>query len=249
MLKLGVAQLSIGDEIEYNLAKVYSYMKRAAGEGVCLLGFPEMFLTGYNPSYIENGDVNAKIDEALCGIGMKSKELGVSVIVGHGYRHGGKFVNRASVILPDGRKFNYDKIHLTGVEEKYFAPGSGRLYFEFAGHRIGVIICGDQNDPMLIRHLREQGVDMLYIISAHYYKPQEARWKVEKNRAIPIARAVENKIYVFLANTVGSHIGMVSLGNSLIVDPEGCVVVSAGESNECLLTVQIGEVESVKVFL
>lgn len=238
-MKFGVAQLSIGDKIEYNLAKVYNCMEKAAGEGVCLLGFPEMFLTGYNPSYLEDSDINAKIDEALCGVGMKSKELGVGVIVGHGYRNGDKFVNRASVILPDGRKFNYDKIHLTEVEEKYFVPGFEKLSFEFAGHMIGVIICRDQNDPMLIRHLREQGVDMLYIISAHYYKPQEARWKVEKNRAIPIARAVENKIYVFLANAVGSHIGMVSLGNSLIVDPEGCVVASAGESDECLLTVSV----------
>ncbi|WP_026485778.1 carbon-nitrogen hydrolase family protein [Caldanaerobius polysaccharolyticus] len=240
-MKFGVAQLSIGDKIEYNLAKVYRYMERAAGEGICLLGFPEMFLTGYNPSYVGNGDLNAKVDEALGGIGMKSKELGVGAIVGHGYRHGGKFINRASVILPDGRKFSYDKIHLTEVEEKYFVPGSESLYFEFAGHRIGVIICRDQNDPMLIRHLREQGVDILYIISAHYYKLQEARWKVDKNRAIPIARAVENKIYVFLANAVGSHIGMVSLGNSLIVDPEGCVVVSAGEIEECLLTTPVGE--------
>ena len=40
-----------------------------------------------------------------------------------------------------------------------------------------------------------------------------------KNRAIPITRAVENGVYVLLSNFVGSHLGMVSLGNSLLPTP------------------------------
>ena len=62
-----------------------------------------------------------------------------------------------------------------------------------------------------------------------------------KNRAIPITRAVENGVYVLLSNFVGSHLGMVSLGNSLIADPDGAVVSSAGESEESLLSVSIYE--------
>ncbi len=58
---------------------------------------------------------------------------------------------------------------------------------------------------------------------------------MDKNRAIPITRAVENKAFVLLSNTVGTHLGMVSLGNSLIADPEGAVVVAADEYQEGLL--------------
>lgn len=238
-MKFGVVQLSIGEKVEYNLERIYRYMEKAAEEGVDLLAFPEMFLTGYNPSFLDNMDINSMVDDALDEIGKKGRELGVGIIVGHGYCHSNKFINRASVLLPDGCRLKYDKINLTEEEKKYFIPGSDRLCFEFKGHKIGVIICRDQNDPMLVKHLKEQGIDMLYILSAHYYTPKEARWKVEKNRAIPIARAVENRIYVLLSNAVGSHIGMISLGNSLIVDPDGCVVASAGESDECLLTVCI----------
>lgn len=101
-----------------------------------------------------------------------------------------------------------------------------------------MIICRDQNYPELARETCKD-VDALFILCAHYYKPLEARWKVDKNRALPIARAVENHCYVFMANTIGSHIGMISLGNSLIADPEGVLVVLADESSETIITCDI----------
>jgi predicted amidohydrolase len=42
-----------------------------------------------------------------------------------------------------------------------------------------------------------------------------------------------------MANTIGSHIGMISLGNSLIADPEGVLVVLADESSETIITCDI----------
>ncbi|WP_277998727.1 nitrilase-related carbon-nitrogen hydrolase [Moorella sulfitireducens] len=53
---------------------------------------------------------------------------------------------------------------------------------------------------------------------------------------MPIARAVENRCYVLLANAVGSNVGMVSLENSLIVVREDGLVVMADEASETLLT-------------
>jgi predicted amidohydrolase len=113
--------------------------------------------------------------------------------------------------------------------------------FPFGDAKIGVIICRDQNYPELCRALTKAGAQFIYILSAHFYGPKEARWKLEKNRAIPITRAVENKVYVLLSNFVGSHLGKVSLGNSLIADPDGAVVVSAGETEEGLLSVSIDD--------
>ena len=46
-----------------------------------------------------------------------------------------------------------------------------------------------------------------------------------------------------MANTVGTHLGTISLGNSLIVDPDGAVVVSAGESEEGILSLSLFDVE------
>jgi len=164
----------------------------------------------------------------------------IAVIVGHPSRKDDKLYNCASAFLPDGSTFKYDKKYPTELELKYFEAGDKEpLVFPFRGKKIGVIICRDQNYPELARYLTKEGAQFIYILSAHFYNPKEARWKLEKNRAIPITRAVENKVYVFLSNAVGSHLGMVSLGNSLIADPEGAVVVSAGESEEGIISLSV----------
>jgi len=44
---------------------------------------------------------------------------------------------------------------------------------------------------------------------------------------------------VFLANATGAHLNMISLGHSLIVDRNGCIVCEANETEEVLLTAEI----------
>ena len=156
------------------------------------------------------------------------RQLKIAAVIGHAYQVKGEHYNRATVLLPNGGRYSYDKIYLTEQEEEYFNAGRDRMLFTYKGFKCGVIICRDQNYPLLARELKEMGADLLFILSAHYYEPKEARWKLEKNRAIPITRAVENKCYVFMANTVGTHLGMISLGNSLIADPEGRLSLRPG---------------------
>ena len=82
---------------------------------------------------------------------------------------------------------------------------------------------------------------MLFISCAHYYPPMVARLKVDKNRALPIARACENGFFVCKANAVGSYRGEINLGHSIIVGPNGVVIAEAGETQEELLTFDIDE--------
>lgn len=234
-MKLAICQRAISEKLESNIAQSIHFMEKASANGVELLCFPEMSLTGYIPELLSRPDLNTVVGEALQHIKEKCNILNIGVIIGYGYQKGGFLFNRAGIILPGASMFTYDKIHLTETEKKYFHPGTESLVFPFRGTRLGVIICRDQNYPLLTKKLKEQGASYIFILSAHYYDPKEARWKLEKNRAIPVTRAVENKIHVLMANTVGTHIGMISLGNSLIADPDGAVVVSAGEHEEGLL--------------
>ncbi|MGI9952112.1 carbon-nitrogen hydrolase family protein [Moorellaceae bacterium AZ2] len=238
-LRLGVAQMFISDTLPVNKNKIIKMSCEAARRGVELLVFPEMSLTGYNPQTLGSPGFEARLEEALEGIARCSARLGIGLVVGRAAVVGGKLYNAASVFLPDGTIYTYCKIHLTAQEQKYFTPGDSPLAFTYKGLTMGVMICRDQNDPQLARSLRERGAGVLLILSAHYYPPPEARWKLDKSRALPIARAVENNCYVLLANAVGSHIGLISLGNSLIADPEGVVVACADESAEVILTCDI----------
>lgn len=239
-MRLGVAQMFIADTLQANQRKILEMAREAARRGVELLVFPEMSLTGYNPATIGAPGFKDKLEGALAKIAGYSARLGVGLVVGRAAFVGDKLFNAASVFLPDGSVHTYYKIHLTALEQEYFSPGDSPLAFTYKGLTAGIMICRDQNYPELAKSLRERGAGALLILSAHYYPPPEARWKLDKNRALPIARAVENNCYVLLANAVGSHIGMVSLGNSLIADPNGVVVASAGEAMEGILTCDIG---------
>lgn len=235
-MRLGVAQMFITDTLPSNEAAIVEMAKTAAARGVKLLAFPEMSLTGYNPDTLGRASFTAEVNAALGRIAEQAVMLGMGLIVGHASYSGGGLYNAASVLLPDGTTHIYHKIHLTAAEAQYFSPGTAPLTFTLQDHTFGVIICRDQNDPQLARRLCENGAETIFILAAHYYPASEARWKLPKNRALPIARAVENGVYVLLANAVGSHLGMVSLGNSLIADPDGAVIAAAGESGETMLT-------------
>jgi len=91
-------------------------------------------------------------------------------------------------------------------------------------HQHQNLICRDQNDAKLAHEYKTLGVDAIFILAAQFYEPIEAVRKLNKNRALPIARAVENNLFVLKANAVGSNNEKISLGGSMIVDPNGCIV-------------------------
>jgi len=239
VVRAGVVQMSIENSIDKNRKKVEHYVQQAAFKDINLLAFPEMCLTGFNPDILRAAGWQEMVEGSIQSLVGLSGGSGVGMIIGHPLDEGGSLYNSATVILPDGMRDTYRKINLTREEEKYFSPGKDPLVFHFMDHCLGVIICRDQNSALLAREIRERGGDLLFILSAHYYDPREARWKIEKNRALPIARAVENGMYVFLANAVGGHISRISLGNSLIVDPNGAVVAGADEVSEGIVFCEI----------
>lgn len=234
-MKLAVAQIALSDSLDYNTRKVIRFLEQAGEIGLDLVCFPEMCLTGYSPAALSPSDLDEKVGSALNIIQDRCGALGTGAIVGYGHKSGYALFNRATVLLPHGERFHYDKISLAESEKKYFQPGKTIITFPCGDLKAGIIICRDQNDPSLACELKSSGADILFIPAAHYYTPKEARWKIEKNRALPIARAVENKMHVLMANTVGTNVGLTSLGNSLIVDPDGCIVTQAGEAEETLL--------------
>ncbi len=236
-MKLGLCQMSVTEDIGTNTGKIIEFIKESASQNIDIVGFPEMSLTGYNPELLTERNLNLKIAKAITEIKEVVDSIGVAAIIGHPYKRREWLYNRASVVMPLADSIpTCDKIHPVEAEQKYFKAGNEPLLFSFKQNKIGITICRDQNYPEITKGLAERGAEFIYIISAHYYSPKTARWKLEKNRAIPITRAVENKVYVLLSNTVGSHLGMISLGNSLIVDPDGAVAVSAGEAEEVILS-------------
>ncbi|MGE5396498.1 MAG: carbon-nitrogen hydrolase family protein [Chitinophagales bacterium] len=238
-MRVGAAQMYISNDIKINEAMILKMIIEAAEREVELVAFPEMSLTGFYLPTLTGYDYQDDLARALDRITLQAEKLGMGIIIGRPSSENGQVFNSASIILPGGINYRYDKNNLIAEEEKYFSPGNRSLNFTYKDHSFGVIICRDQNYPDLAREACQGNASALFILAAHFYPPAEARKKLDKNVALPIARAVENKCHVVFTNTVGSNMGLNSLGNSMIVHPEGVIIAKADESSVVLLTCDI----------
>ncbi|MEA2033492.1 MAG: carbon-nitrogen hydrolase family protein, partial [Euryarchaeota archaeon] len=199
-MKAAVAQVKLYEDIEANLITISKYISRASKEDIDVLCFPECNITGYVRDFTK---VNQnKVKDTLDIIQKQVTKSGVNVIVGTSYLERKKRFNSAIVLLTNGKRHIYHKISLTLAEEAYFKKGKEPLIFQLGDVKFGVLICRDQNDPVLAQEYKSQGADAIFILSAHFYEPIEAIRKLNKNRALPIARAVENNLFVLKANAV-----------------------------------------------
>lgn len=237
-MKVGSAQIGLAWDTGTNVFKISQYIEEASLQRVAILNFPEASLTGYRfEKFKEIGQ--GEIEDGLDRLQKKVKETEVTVVVGTPFREGRDLYNSVVVLFPDRPRSVYHKHHLVSFEENVFTSGTFPLVFTREGVTFGILICRDQNFPFLASQMKELGAQVLFISCAHYHPPAEARWKVEKNRALPIARACENQVFVFKANAVGAVPGMISLGGSLIVGPNGLVIAMADQTTEQLLVYDI----------
>jgi predicted amidohydrolase len=236
-MKAAIAQVKLYNDIDANLATISKYISLASKENIDILCFPECNITGYVRDFT-NVNQNEVMD-TLNNIQEEVTKNWVNVIAGAPYLERKKLFNSAIALLTNGKRHIYHKINLTSYDEAYFKKGKGPLIFQLDNTKFGVLICRDQNDPMLAQEYKALGADVILILSAHFYEPIEAIRKINKNRALPIARAVENNLWVLKANAVGSSNKKVSLGGSLVIDPEGFVIHEGNSLNEMILSYEI----------
>lgn len=242
-MKIAAAQIHLYPDIERNVKNIKAWAERAHAQGVDLVNFPETSVTGYLFEGFKSL-TSDRIKDAVTELEDHAKQLKINLVVGTPYPVEDRLFNSVVVFLSDGGKLLYHKINLVSFEEDYFSGGSDPLTFQCGNLTVGTIICRDQSFPALSSNLKKAGTQVLLISCAHYYSVNEARLKIDKNRALPIARACENNFFVCKANSVGSYRGQINLGRSMIVGPNGVVIAEAGETEEQLLTFDIDEKSS-----
>jgi predicted amidohydrolase len=238
-MKIGVAQIEAKERINQNVEHILHYIDKGSEKELDLLCFPECSLIGYSNILI-NGKAsfpdNELLEEGTARVHTRGIEKGIDVIVGSLLFQKQGVFNVAVVLLGNGERICYKKNYLIAAESSYLKQGDDILVFESKDARFGILICRDQNYPLLAMKYKYKNIAALFILSAHYYEPGEARRRKAKNRALPIARAVENGFYVFKANAVGKSDPYISLGCSLIVSPQGEVLAEADETREIILS-------------
>ena len=139
-------------------------------------------------------------------------------------------LNSALMLRPDGTVAGrYDKMHLVPFGEFVppifdfvnritqeagdFVPGTRRVLFDVAGHRLGAFICYESAFPNEVRKFAAEGAEFLVNISNDgYFGRSAAR---EQHLSLVRMRAVENRRWIVRATNDGI---------SASIDPGGRVV-------------------------
>ncbi len=221
------------------LARLQVAATQAAAQGAQLLVLPELFLTGYNigadalQAQAEPADGPSATQAAAI-----ARQSGVALLYGYPERGAdGHLYNSALLLGPAGEPLaNYRKTHLFGdMERQTFRPGRKPFVLaNLAGMRIGLLICYDVEFPELVRGLAVRGANLVAVPTA-LMRPYD----FVPRMMLPV-RAFENQIFVIYANRAGEEAGMVYVGESCIVAPDGSVLARAG-AGEALLTATLDD--------
>jgi len=236
-MKIAVSQIKLSSQIEENLKKIIRLSKKASEQGVEILCFPECALTGYLRDFTKLD--YGRTERALTYLQSFAKKEKINLIVGSPVIKNKKVFNSAVVLLKNGKQLLYYKRHLTEFDKKYFSAGKRSLSFKVKSVKCGVAVCRDQNYPEIFENYKKAGAKIVFILAAHYYLPKEAELKKEKNKALPVKRALDNKMFVAKAGAVGKIEDKVSFGHSLIASPRGFMIKEAGRAEETVLISKI----------
>jgi omega-amidase len=236
-MKVALIQMDIvlGD-IEINRCKAKLLIAQGCAQAVQLFILPELWTTGYQLQEIKKL-AEPEDGQTICMLRQIARENRIEIIAGSiAELRNGKVYNTAYAIGRDGEILaKYSKMHLIGLmlEDRYLCAGEEKCFFEMSLGRAGMIICYDLRFTELPRALALQGCRALFI-PAEWPSIRGKHW-----RALNIARAIENQMFVIAVNRVGNDQDNTFFGHSMVIDPWGEVLIEGSETEEELLVMDI----------
>ena len=247
-LNLALAQINtkLGN-LPANLEKHLTLAKQASQDGMDLLVFPELSLTGYVlqdlvPSTACRPEINDPVFQHLL---EASRDIDMVVgFVDEDARH--RFYIAAAYLSRGGLVHVHHKVYLPTYglfdESRFFAPGDSVRAFDSRFGRFGMLICEDfwhASPPYL---LWQDGADVLLFSSASpgrglngESKLESSDWVEHTNRAY----AGLFTTFVAHANRSGFEDGLNFWGGSTVFDPNGKLVARAPYFEEALIKTEI----------
>lgn len=224
---------SVAGDIEANVQRHLRFMETAAGHGADFLMFPELSLTGYEPTVARDLALTIH-DPRLQPIRDMARELKMVTVVGAPLRSAipGEVLIAALVCRPDGGGELYSKQHLHSGEESVFSAGTGGAPVDIGGERLGLAVCADFSLASHARKAAEAGATLYaasVLISGGGY---------EHDAGLLSGYARTHGMSVLMANYAGVTGGWTSGGRSALWDENGELVAEMPGAQEGLLFAQ-----------
>jgi len=248
-LRLGLAQVAprLG-ALEDNLARHRDVIQEARREGVDLLVFPELGLTGYLLSDLNVEVAMAADDERLAGLAVEAGAM--SVIVGFVEESADHQLYICAALLEDGRiAHTTRKSFLPNYglfdEQRFFGAGERLAAVDSRlGVRLGISICEDFWHLPVPYLLALDGAQVLVNISSSPGRDVAATVEGGLGTAqswslVLRAYAMLTTSFVIYVNRVGVEESITFWGGSEVIDPAGRSVFRAPLHEEGLYVVEI----------
>ncbi|MFI7455532.1 carbon-nitrogen hydrolase family protein [Nonomuraea sp. NPDC049714] len=226
---IGVAQISVDrTDVAANVDRVVQTVRDGATAGHQLLVFPECVLTGYlfgSRAETRAAAINAA-DPRIGRIVEACGENSTTAVVGLLEEADGHVYNSALVLGPSGIIGRYRKQHLPYLgADRFVDPGADAAprVADTPFGRVGVMICFDLRFPESARELALQGADVIAM---------PTNWPLGSDMLadhMTRVRALENLVYLAVADRADFEVGTRFMGRSQIIAPSGAVLADAGQ--------------------
>jgi len=239
---VGFIQLKIvAGEVERNLVNLKVELEKLSPVENSLLVLPELWATGF--SYDVMDTLAEQMEDLFSALQMLSSKHHVSLAGTLPERTvEGKYYNSMRIVDPSGIVGSYRKQFLFPGEEICFVPGGQQPnIINSQWGKVGGIVCFDLRFPNLSRTLCQKGADIL-ICSAQWPELRVDHWK-----ALLLARAIENQVFVVGCNGLGRNGDSVLGGCSMIISPDGMILKESGDTQEsCVVDIDTDEMVEVR---
>jgi N-carbamoylputrescine amidase len=249
LVKVGLVQTAVSDDVDKNLEKTARYIKQAARKGAEIVCLQELFAYRYfaqvqDDSFFEIAEsIPGRLSQFLSECAATNR---VQLIGGSIYEKGddGKLYNTALIFDSRGELIGkYRKMHIPHdpnyYEQHYFSPGDlGYVQVDTGKAVVAPLICYDQWYPEAARVNAMHGAQIIFY-------PTAIGWFKELRRDEPFsarrwehamrAHASLNGIFVAAVNRVGREGDLRFWGGSFVADPFGEVIARASHSKEQVL--------------
>ena len=237
--RLAMAQINptVGD-LDGNTRKIVEYIDQARALQADLVAFPELAVTGYPPEDLlfKSQFVRANIAR-MKEIAAESR--GIAVVVG--FVDADPELRNAAAVAYDGQVVDvYHKMYLPnyGVfdEERYFKAGAVCPVYQIGDTLVGVNICEDIWKPIGPTTVQQaQGGRVILNISGSPFYAD----RLGEREEMLACRATDNEVFIAYLNMVGGQDELVFDGASMVIDPNGDVVVQGSQFQEELVVADL----------
>ena len=246
-MRLALAQMSMVNDIDRNFNKSLQFLDLADEHKADLVFFPEVQLTPFFPQY-QKKDVGGALnhipsefaidvsDPRIWTMLDRCRQYGFYASPNFYVKDNGRFYDMSLWLAPDGSvSADAKMVHIASArnfyETDYYMPSEdGFFVYDTPFGKVGIVICYDRHLPESIATCAAKGADLVIIPAANVTtEPLEMfEWELR-------VAAFQNGIFIAMANRVGVEDALVFAGESLVVDPNGNVVVKADDSQQFIV--------------